>query len=269
MPKISVIMGVYNGEVHLRTAIESILNQTFMDFEFIICDDGSKDDSAKIVSDYAMNDNRIVLIRNQINLGLAASLNKCIDVAKSELIARMDADDISHANRLEIQFDYLMKNSNIDILGTAIKVFDGRGSYGFSYKNKSYNKANVFRNNFFFHPTVMMKKSMLIAIKGYTVENYTYRTEDYDLWCKAVYNGFIGFNLSTPLLDYRQDRNSYSKRKFKYRIHAVRLKLFWFKKLRIPVYMFFSVFKPVLVGLIPVSIMMVIHKSKQKRVHKI
>ena len=103
MPKISVIMGVHNGEKTLPRAIDSILNQTFTDFELIICDDCSTDATIQVIKDYIEKDNRVILIRNESNSGLAASLNNCINISKGEYIARMDDDDISHVDRFEKQ----------------------------------------------------------------------------------------------------------------------------------------------------------------------
>ena len=94
-PSLSVIMGVYNGQPFLSKAIESILNQTFTDFEFIICDDCSTDDSAKILREFAAKDSRIRLLQNKQNKGLAATLNNCLNIARGTFIARMDCDDIS------------------------------------------------------------------------------------------------------------------------------------------------------------------------------
>ena len=103
MPKISVIMGVHNGEKTLPRAIESILNQTFADFELIICDDCSSDSTVHVINDYIRKDDRVILIKNKSNSGLAASLNNCIKISKGEYIARMDDDDVSHAERFEKQ----------------------------------------------------------------------------------------------------------------------------------------------------------------------
>ena len=117
-PKISVVMAVYNGERHLREAIDSILNQTFADFEFVIIDDASTDRSGRILQEYAGKDKRIVIIGNETNMGLSKSLNKGIRLTKGEYIARMDADDISFPDRFEKQVKFLDDHNDIGILGT-------------------------------------------------------------------------------------------------------------------------------------------------------
>ena len=127
MPKISVIMGVHNGEKTLPRAIDSILNQTFTDFELIICDDCSTDATIQVIKDYIEKDNRVILIRNESNSGLAASLNNCINISRGEYIARMDDDDISHVDRFEKQNNFLDGHREYAIVGTCRNTFDKGG----------------------------------------------------------------------------------------------------------------------------------------------
>jgi glycosyltransferase EpsE len=260
MPKISVIMGVYNDDTHIANAIDSILNQTYEDFEFIICDDGSKDQSVNIVNDYMKNDSRIKLLKNEKNLGLAASLNRCIDVAQGEYIARMDSDDVSLPTRFEKQVKFLDENPEIMIVGTAVDLFDETGIFGERFLNNDYSAINVFKENFFVHPTVMMRKSILIDVNGYTVASYTYRTEDYDLWCKLCEKGYRGYNLNEKLLLYREDKGSFKKRKFKFRVDLAKLKLHWYRRLNIPVKYSPQIIRPILVGLMPGFVVKIHHK---------
>ena len=118
-PKISVIMSVLNGEKYLSKGVESIINQSFTNWEFIICDDGSTDRTWEILQEYAKKDSRIILIRNTNNRGLAYSLNKCIKQAKSNILARQDADDESELNRFEIQYKFVLENPQFAIVGTS------------------------------------------------------------------------------------------------------------------------------------------------------
>ena len=116
-PEISVIMSVYNDEKYIAKAIDSILTQSFSNFELIICDDYSTDRSSNIIEKYVKQDNRIVFFKNEKNLGLATSLNRCIERAKGKYIARMDSDDISLPNRFEVEYNYLEDNSDIVVVG--------------------------------------------------------------------------------------------------------------------------------------------------------
>ena len=116
-PKVTLLMSVFNGQSYLKEAIESILNQTFEDFEFLIINDASKDNSLRIIQSF--DDSRIKLVHNSDNIGLTKSLNKGIDLAKGEFIARMDCDDISLPERLSMQVSFMDKNPDIGILSSA------------------------------------------------------------------------------------------------------------------------------------------------------
>ncbi|WP_433745215.1 glycosyltransferase [Falsibacillus pallidus] len=264
MPKISVIMGVYNGEKYLHDAIKSILNQSFKDFEFIICDDGSTDKSVNIIEHYKKNDKRILFLQNDKNIGLAATLNKCITVADGEYIARMDCDDVSLLDRFNKQVDFLDNNKNIALVGGNANLFNDKGIYGIRKMEGEYTRLNVFKKNFFIHPTVMMRKKSVVSIGGYTESKYTYRTEDYDLWCKFCEKGYKGFNIDEILLNYREDETAYRKRKFKYRVDAFKLRVYWFKKLKISYKYVIYLFKPLIIGLLPTLIMKKYHVLKSK-----
>ena len=123
-PEISVIMSTYNREKWLPVAIDTILNQTFKDFEFIIINDGSTDKTAEVLSNYQRMDKRIRVITNETNLGLIASLNKGLDVAKGKYIARMDDDDKSVLTRFQLQHDFMEKNPSITVTGTRTRAYD-------------------------------------------------------------------------------------------------------------------------------------------------
>ena len=120
MPKITVLMPVYNGEKYLRESVDSILNQTFTDFELLIINDGSTDSSMEILNSYS--DSRIRIVTNEVNLRLIKTLNKGIDLATGEYIARMDCDDIADPKRLEIQLQYMEKHPDVAVCGTGVKA---------------------------------------------------------------------------------------------------------------------------------------------------
>ena len=181
MCKISVIMPVYNGEKYLKESIDSILNQTFSDFEFIIINDGSIDNTKKIINDY--KDKRIVYIENEKNSGIVTTLNKGLNYASGKYIARMDADDISLPTRFEKQIKYMEENNDVDILGTAIELFGKNITPNSRIFSKSFEniKCDLLISCALAHPTVMIRKSIL------EIENYKYNSnyeklEDYELW---------------------------------------------------------------------------------------
>ncbi len=185
-PKISVVMSVYDGEAYVGKAIESILGQTFKDFEFIIINDGSVDKSSDIIRSY--DDDRIVFI-DQKNSKLAYSLNKGIHRAKAPLIARMDADDISLPDRLRTQFSWLCKNPGIGVLGLRCKFIDSEGTltgrvFGLPGEQRSIleNILHPHKGAFIIHPTVMMRKEVVLRAGGYN-ERFPV-CEDIDLWLR-------------------------------------------------------------------------------------
>lgn len=180
-PKISVIMPVYNGEKYLKEAIESILNQTFKDFEFIIINDGSTDNSDKIINAY--DDSRIKYLFQE-NKGLPATLNRGIEIATGYYIARMDQDDISHANRLHEEVNFLDQNPDIYLVGTWIDIIDDQSNHLSITKyplTSNYIRRAMTYNNPFAHGSVMFRKKI---VEKYN-DNLKY-AEDYDLWSRIA-----------------------------------------------------------------------------------
>ena len=211
MPKISVVMPAYNAEKYIGEAIESILNQTFKDFEFIIINDGSVDHTKEIIQKY--NDSRIVLLENDKNRGIVLSLNKGLDAATGEYIARMDADDIALMNRLERQAEYLDEHKDIGVLGTGICIFGEKikEQKRVFTTNSEQLKAELIFNPCIAHPTVMIRKSVLQKY------NFKYNTEfagaeDYYLWWNIAKVSKIA-TLPDILLDYRIHESQITKKK--------------------------------------------------------
>ena len=206
MSKITVLMPVYNGEKYLHEAIDSILNQTFTDFEFLIIDDGSTDNSLKIIDSY--QDFRIKTIKSDINKGLVYSLNKGLEIAKGEYIARMDCDDISLPIRLEKQIQFLNINSNVGIVGTWVQIINSQTKTETMWQYPSQDFAIrwelLFRTPFA-HPSVMFRKDLVLSINGY--DGSMTNVEDYDLWWRLSKITLLA-NLSEVLLLYRQHNNS-------------------------------------------------------------
>jgi glycosyltransferase involved in cell wall biosynthesis len=200
MPKVTVLMSVYNGQQYLREAIESILSQTFKDFEFLIIDDHSADESVSIIESYG--DKRIRLIKNDKNLGLAASLNKGISLAKGEYIARMDHDDISLPNRLEEQVRYMDEHFEIGVCGAWFVFCGDTLSVVVRHPTEHAEiKAELFWRNVIAHPTVMMRKSVFLE-NGLLYNESFDKAQDYDLWVRAAQKIQLA-NIPQVLLRYR------------------------------------------------------------------
>ena len=230
-PKISVIMSVYNSEKFLNESIQSILNQTFKDFEFIIIDDCSTDNSLKIIKRYADLDDRIKLINNNKNIGLTKSLNKEIKIAQGKYIARQDADDISLPERFKKQFTFLEENENVFLLGSGSISINEKGI-----------KRGIFKPLIFFekiaktlpykncihHPSVMFRN-----LKEYLYREKFFYSQDYDLYLRLLSNNKRFANIKEPLIKYRINPNAISwTKKAKQKLFAEKAKEFYRQRLK-------------------------------------
>jgi glycosyltransferase involved in cell wall biosynthesis len=208
-PAISVLMPVYNAELYVGEAIESILAQTFDDYEFIIVDDCSSDSSLNIIKSYS--DQRIKVIENQENLGISGSLNKGLEVASGKYIARFDADDISSTGRLKVQYDFLEQNLDAAIAGTWIDLIDKSGDFirtqKFEIKDFGDFVFGLFtKNPRLAHPALMIRKSAILEVKGYS----PCKCEDYDLWVKIAKCHYSARIIHQAALKYRCHDSQYT-----------------------------------------------------------
>jgi glycosyltransferase involved in cell wall biosynthesis len=222
-PMISVVMPVYNAEKFLEEAIQSILTQTYKDFEFIIINDGSSDKSLEIIKKYRESDERIILVSRE-NKGLVFSLNEGIKKAKGNYIARMDADDISLPKRFEKQIKFLEKE-NIDICGSHYFIIDKNNKY-ISARVVSteidFNKIILTRSVPFAHGSVMFKKDFYINNNlKYGLTSY-FKAEDYALWQQFSLNNARISNVDEFLFKYRNLDNTLSKQNINY-THSLEL----------------------------------------------
>jgi len=209
-PKISVVMPVYNAETYLNDAIKSILQQTFIDFEFIIINDGSTDNSHNIIESFS--DNRIVYLNNAVNQGIVAALNAGVNVSKGKYFARMDADDISMPNRLYEQYSFLETNQDIALCGTYADVINKDnnkiGAYTPILKHDGLKINQLFRNGFV-HPSILAKLEVIKRFK-YTYD-YQY-AEDYFLFTQISLQYKVA-NIGKPFLHYRLHSENITNKK--------------------------------------------------------
>ena len=205
-PEVTVIMSVYNGEKYLREAIESILNQTFNNFKYLIINDGSTDSSQEIILSY--DDPRIVFVENEENIGLTNSLNKGLEIAEGKYIARMDADDISLPNRLKEQVNFMNKNLDVGICGTMAQFIDSKGKvlrsgYNEKVMRKDEDmKAQLLFRPCFLHPTVMFRLELIRSNGTMYTEIHGRYSQDYNLWYDLSYLCEFA-NIPRGLLKYR------------------------------------------------------------------
>jgi hypothetical protein len=206
-------MGVYNGERYLAEALESILSQSFKDFECIIVDDGSTDRTPAILGSYAVRDARIQIVR-QNNRGLTASLNHALRLARGRFVARMDADDVCVPDRFAMQVDFLQAHPDVGVLGGAFEMVDSTGKFLCTQsmpKGDTEIRDSLLDSCAFLHPSVMMRTESLRAVDGY---RDILCAEDYDLWLRLAETVKLA-NLSQVLIRYRIHTEQISLTKFR------------------------------------------------------
>ncbi len=207
---ISVVMSVYNGSKYLNYSIESILGQSYSNFEFIIVNDGSSDNTGKILNYYANTDNRVILLNNKINIGLTKSLNNAIKLSKGEYIARMDADDICYKNRFEEQVNILNKNNKIGITTNWIEIINENNQVMLTRKlPPSISLKKYFKKeNLICHGSVMFRRHIFNELNGYN-NNLKY-AQDYDMWKRIFDKGYALYVIPKPLYKFRISNSNIS-----------------------------------------------------------
>jgi glycosyltransferase involved in cell wall biosynthesis len=215
---ISILLPVYNTKKEwLMECIGSIHKQTYQDYEVIIVNDGSTNQETINILNELKNESKYKIINNEKNIGIAKSLNIGLKQCKYELVARMDSDDIMLSSRLDIQYNYMIKNPDVDLCGVAMKylrqTYSGWVEYNLDERHpliitkEIAKKTNWFLN----HPTVMYKKSKVLSVGGYG-ENMIGYPEDFDLWIRMLKNDMILHNIHLELMIYRFSNDSLSKK---------------------------------------------------------
>ncbi len=265
--KVSVIMGIYNCEKTLSFAVKSIQNQTYQNWELIMCDDGSKDGTLVIAQELSKQDSRILVIRNMQNLGLNKTLNHCLKYATGEYIARMDGDDDCVPERFAIQVDFLNAHSEYAIVSSKMVFFDDNGEWGETDIIAEPTPEDVVCGSPICHAPVMMRKTCIDKVGGYTEDARMLRVEDVNLWIKLYTAGYRCYNLNIPLYRMRNDKSAFSRRKYKYRINSTYVRLLGCKALKLNWIYYIKAFKPMIAGLIPGQIRRMLRKYKNHLLH--
>lgn len=264
---ISVIMGIYNQKEReqLEQSIDSIINQTFQDFEFLIYDDGSNKENAELLETLTQKDDRIRLLKGYTNQGLAHALNECLKCAKGEYIARMDGDDISAPDRFLKQVTFLNEHPQYAFIGSAATLFDEEGIWGHRKMAELPGEKEFLKYSPYIHPSVMFRRETLDAAGGYLETKDTRRCEDYELFMRLHCMGFRGYNIDENLFFYRESRNHYDKRTFIQRIAEMKIRYRGFKAMGIlKITTWIYVVKPVVMILIPDSLRQSIRGRRDK-----
>lgn len=261
--KVSIIMGIYNipSKNILKKAIDSILNQTYANIEFIIIDDGSTNCTYEWAKEIVKSDDRVILLKNEKNIGLTKTLNLCLKKSTGKYIARMDGDDFCELNRIEKQIEFLEDNKEYSLVASNIKLFDENGVWGERKNSEIINKKDFLFTSPIPHPTILTYKWCYKIVDGYREKWYTDRNEDYDLFMRMFAKGIKMYTIQENLYSYREDKTCYSKRKYKYRICEFIVRILGFKSLKLYPKAIPYVIKPLIVGLMPQKFLRKLRKT--------
>ena len=225
-PQITVLMPVYNVSLYVKEAVESILNQTFADFELLIINDGSKDHTRDKV--LKITDERIRFVENEVNIGLANTLNRGIELAKGKYIARMDGDDISVLNRLQKQFDFLESHPDIDICGAGYEFF-GSKNYKVMYPETNENiKIGLLFGCCMIIP---LYRRASIQRVGLRYDQEYFPAEDYRFWTECMFKGLKMYNIQEILFRYRMHPTQVSEVMTNQALMTVKVRTYYFESL--------------------------------------
>lgn len=232
-PTVSVIMGTYCPKAdHLKDAVQSMINQTWSDWEFLIYNDGSLADYEALLQQVCAMDWRIHYIKSSVNEGLAHALNACLNRAQGKYIARMDDDDISSPERLKSQVEFLEAHPDVDWVGCQALLFDEQGIWGLASRPEWPDENDYLKYSPFVHPSVMFRRDVLVDAGGYAESVFVARCEDYELFMRLAATGYHGYNLREILFQYREDSCSIYRRPFRYYIYEIIIRVQGFSKMR-------------------------------------
>ena len=268
-PVISVLMSVLNCEKTLDESIECLLDQTETSWECIICDDGSTDKTPDILLNWQKKyPDKIIILTNDKNKGLSFSLNRCLEKASGEFIARMDGDDRCSPERFEKELAFLSAHPDLDIVSTDMQCFDSQGIWGVSRYPDEPKPSDLVHGTPFCHAGCMVRREAIVQAGGYSEKAEYERVEDYELWVRMYAMGYRGGNIHEPLYQMRDDRNAASRRKWKYRINEAKVRLLAVKALKLPAALSVFAFRPLLLGLLPPGVQSQLHRRKLSKDQK-
>ena len=261
MVKVSVIMGIYNCASTLQEALDSLYAQTYQNFEIILCDDGSKDNTYDVALENQRHHSNIVLLRNEHNLGLNATLNKCLEVATGEYIARMDGDDISLPTRFEKQVKFLDEHSEYAVVSAPMIYFDENGEFRRGTGTGEIKKEDFAMGSPICHAPCMARTTVIKSVGGYSVGKQLIRVEDYHLWFKIFAAGYKLYMMDECLYMMRDDRYAKSRRKWRGRKNTFILMNKGFRLIGLPWWYHIYSLRPIITYFVPSFIYDYFHKK--------
>lgn len=258
-------MGIYNCALTLVESLDSIARQTYTDWEMILCDDGSKDDTLKIARKWARRDHRIKVLVNERNLGLARTLDRCIAEARGELLARQDGDDISEPDRLTKLVAAMDTHPEIAVVSSWMSCFDEKGVWGLARTQEFPTSADFLSGSPICHAPCMMRRVAITAVGGYATVPWVVRSQDYYLWFRLYAAGYRAMNLQEPLYRMRDDESARIRRNLASRINETRIRWSGFRMLGLAWYKQLWAVKPLLVWALPSNFYRMLHAHRLKR----
>ena len=263
MKRITVLMGIYNCGSTLPEALDSLYAQTYQDFKIILCEDGSKDDTYVVAKQYADKYDNILLIRNEKNMGLNYTLNRCLEYADTEYCARMDGDDISLPTRFEQEIKFLDEHPEYAIVSCPMIFFDESGDYMTSKAIEKPQPRDFAKGSPICHAPCMVRTKAYKKVGGYSVDRKLLRMEDYHLWIKMYAAGYRAFNLQEALYKMRDDENAYKRRTWGARKNEIYVRHIGYKLLELPWYYQIYTLRPLIAHFVPKRFYNLIHKRNR------
>lgn len=261
-PLISVLMGIYNCSETLEEAVNCIINQTYTNWELIMCDDCSSDDTYKTALRIAKKDSRIRVIKNETNMTLAPTLNRCLKEAKGEYCARMDGDDVCDSDRFEKEIRVLAENAEFAVVSCAMRFYDENGTYGQIVYPEYPKTVDLAKQSPICHAGCMIRTDVLKKVNGYSNSPDVERIEDYDLWVRMFAAGYKAYNIQEPLYSMRDDRSAIKRKKFRFRLLEYRLHKRVCKEFNLSFKYSIMALRPIVLGLMPAFIYTALHKGR-------
>lgn len=256
-------MGIYNCADTLKESLDCIVKQSYSNWEVILCDDASIDDTLKIAKTYVEKyPNKFVLLKNETNKGLNYTLNRCLEKASGEFIARMDGDDRCDYERFMKEVTLLNENTDISIVSTNMYFFDEDGIWGKTSTKHMPVKKDFLKATPFCHAACMVRKQAYDNVGGYTVDKRLLRVEDYHLWIKMYALGYKGMNIQECLYSMRDDRSAQNRRKFKYRLNEAFVKIVAIKYLKLNKISYLQCIIPIIKGMLPSKMYRILHRKR-------
>lgn len=261
-PSITVIMGIYNCADTLVEALESLEAQTYKRFKVILCDDGSNDNTLAVAKEWAEIHPNYIVIQNEHNMGLNATLNHCLEYVDTEFVARMDGDDRSLPHRFEKEVKFLDEHPEYAIVSGPMFYFDKQGVFMQGKGKGKITKKDFIAGSPFCHAPCMVRSEAYKTVKGYSIDKKLLRMEDYHLWFKMYTAGYKGFMLEDPIYEMRDDRNATARRNWMTRKNEAYVRYIGYKMLGLPWWAYIYCLRPIILAIIPNCLYDYLHKKR-------